>query len=150
VNPRYVTNPGYLNPPNAAGTQYYYTARDAFRTEGQRRTDFAANYTYGIKKGVRSIDLFVQAQVINLFNEFQLCGCGARVFLNGGNVQNQFIDSSVRTNVTNPTLYLPFNPFTQTPVEGVNWAKGPVFGKAVNRFAYTTPRMFRISFGVRF
>jgi hypothetical protein len=72
------------------------------------------------------------------------------VFLNGGSVQNQYVDSSVRTNVTNPTLYLPFNPFTETPVEGVNWAKGPAFGKAVNRFAYTSPRMFRMTFGVRF
>ena len=43
-----------------------------------------------------------------------------------------------------------FNPFTTTPVEGVNWATGPNFGKALNRFAYTTPRTFRITFGVRF
>ena len=33
----------------------------------------------------------------------------------------------------------------QTPVEGVNWAKGPNFGKALNRFAYTTPRTFRLN-----
>ncbi len=35
-------------------------------------------------------------------------------------------------------------------VKGVNWNYGPNFGKALNRFAYTTPRMFRINFGVRF
>ena len=49
VNPQlYVTNPGYLSPPGAV--TYYLTPRDAFRTEGQRRTDFAANYAYKISR----------------------------------------------------------------------------------------------------
>jgi hypothetical protein len=43
-----------------------------------------------------------------------------------------------------------FNPFTTVPVEGVQWAKGANFGKALNRLAYTSPRGFRVSFGVRF
>src|SRR5581483_2455942 len=30
----YVTNPGYLTPPAGSNTIYYYTARDAFRTDG--------------------------------------------------------------------------------------------------------------------
>jgi hypothetical protein len=152
VDPRsFVQNPGYVTPPDAVSTQYYYTARDAFRTEGQRRSDVAVNYTYrmGVARG-HTLDLFVQAQVVNLFNQFQLCGCGANVFNNGGNVQNQFIDTSVRTNASHPALYQPFNPFTTTPVEGVHWAKGPAFGRAVNRFAYTSPRQFRLTFGVRF
>jgi hypothetical protein len=51
--------------------------------------------------------------------------------------------------VTTATL-APFNPFTTTPVEGTNWTKGPAFGYANNKFAYTSPRMFRMSFGVRF
>jgi hypothetical protein len=97
------------------------------------------------------LDFFVQAQVINLFNQFQLCGCGgSATFALGGNVQNQTVDTAVRTNVTNPTLYQPFNPFTTTPVEGVHWAKSPTFGQALNRFAYTTPRTFRLTFGLRF
>ena len=40
--------------------------------------------------------------------------------------------------------------FTTTPVQGTNWALGPNFGTALNRFAYTTPRELRVSFGVRF
>jgi hypothetical protein len=147
---KYVDNPGYLTPPDGSQTTYYFTARDAFRTEGQRRTDFAANYAYRFGPGARRAELFVQAQVLNLFNQFQRCGCGANVFANGGNVQNQFIDSTVRTNVSNPALYQDFDPFTTVPVEGVNWDKGPAFGKALSRFAYTTPRMFRLTFGVRF
>jgi hypothetical protein len=35
-------------------------------------------------------------------------------------------------------------------VQGTNWDLGPVFGQAVNRFAYTTPQSLRLSFGVRF
>ena len=147
-----VVNPGYLTPPDGANTQYFFTARDAFRLEGQKRTDFAAMYTYGLPTGGgRRLDLFVQGQLINLFNQFQLCGCGGNAtFTLGGNVQNQTIDSAVRTNVTHPALYQAFNPFTTTPVEGVHWEKSPTFGLALNRFAYTTPRTFRLTFGVRF
>ena len=153
VDPRpYVANPGYLNPPDGANTQYFFTARDAFRLEGQKRTDFAAIYDHGLGVGgSRMLDFFIQAQVINLFNQFQLCGCGGNAaFALGGNVQNQTVDTAVRTNITHPTLYQSFNPFTTTPVEGVHWAKSPTFGLALNRFAYTTPRTFRLTFGVRF
>ena len=103
VDPRpYVGNPGYLNPPDGANTQYYFTDRDAFHLEGQKRTDFAALYNYGLGfGGSRMLDFFIQAQVINLFNQFQLCGCGGNAaFALGGNVQNQTVDTAVRTNVT--------------------------------------------------
>jgi len=149
-SPAFLTNPGYLTPPSAASITYFYTARDAFRTEGQRRTDLAVSYNYGIGVGSRKIDLFIQGQMINMFNQAQLCGCGATVFANGGNVQNQRIDTSVRTAVSNPTLFQTFNPFTTTPVQGVNWDYGTNFGHALNRFAYTSPREFRLTFGVRF
>jgi hypothetical protein len=151
VNPRpFVTVPGfaYIQPPDGAGTIYFFTARDAFRTEGQKRTDFALNYNYRIR-GSRA-ELFGQLSVLNIFNSFQLCGCGGQIFANGGAVTQTRIDTTVRTNVTNPALYAAFNPFTTAPVEGVNWAKGPVFGTALNRFAYTSPRELRLSFGVRF
>jgi hypothetical protein len=153
IDPRpWVTNPGYATPPSGALTQYYYTARDAFRLEGQKRTDFSATYNYGVGVGgSRKLDFFVQAHVINLFNQFQLCGCGgSAAFPLGGNLQNQTVDTGIRTNVSTPALYQAFNPFTTTPVEGTHWAKSPTFGLALNRFAYTTPRTFRMSFGVRF
>jgi outer membrane receptor for ferrienterochelin and colicin len=158
IDPRpFVVNPGYLNPPDGSTTQYYYTARDAFRMEGQKRTDLSSTYTYrlGARSG-RSSELFVQALVINVFNQFQLCGCGGgttaggTTFPLGGNIQNDTIDTTVRNNVSNPDLYQQFDPFTTTPVEGLHWAKSPTFGKALNRFAYTTPRTFRLTFGVRF
>lgn len=150
VDPRpYVTNPGYLNVPSGQNTTYFYTDRDAFHTEGQRRTDLAINYTRALP-GFTSAKLFGQLQIINLFNQFQLCGCGGTVFVNGGGVDlSNTIDQTVRTSVTNANLAA-FNPFTTAPVEDVNWSKGPNFGRALTRFAYTSPRQLRLSFGVRF
>ena len=121
----------------------------AFRTDGERRTDVAANYVYHVK-GARNLQLFGQLQVLNVFDQFQLCGCGGTVFQNGGGVTQTRIDQSVLNNSTNAATYAMFNPFTTTPVQGTNWALGPNFGKALNRFAYTTPRELRLSFGVRF
>jgi hypothetical protein len=151
VNPLpFVTNPGYQTPPPGNQTTYFYTGRDAFRAVGQKRTDFAANYGYNVAMSSRTLNIFVQAQVINIFNQFQLCGCGGTVFVNGGAVTQTRIDQTVRTSVTNSALYRTFNPFTTTPIRGDNWDFGPDFGKALNRFAWTSPRQFRVSFGVRF
>jgi outer membrane receptor for ferrienterochelin and colicin len=154
VDPRpYVTNPGYLVPPPGTITSYYFTARDAFRTEGQVRTDFAANYARRIP-GAGRLEVFGQLQVLNLFNQSQLCACGSTIFGTGsggnaGGVNTQRIDTTVLTPVTTASL-TSFNPFTTTPVQGVNWNLGPNFGRAVSRFAYTTPQSVRVSFGVRF
>jgi hypothetical protein len=154
VNPRpYVTGaPAYVNPPSGASTIYFYTPRDAFRTEAQKRTDLAINYSRGIAGGSRlsTLQFFAQAQIINLFNQFQLCGCGGTVFQNGGATTQTRIDTTTLTSVTTPSRFAPFNPFTTTPVQGLNWDYGPNFGKALNRLAYTSPRQFRFSFGVRF
>jgi outer membrane receptor for ferrienterochelin and colicin len=151
----YIDNPGYVAEPAGSATAYFYTARDAFRTEGQKRTDFAANYQYNIGAGGKQYGLFVSAQIINLFNQFDLCACGSvNVFANpgapGSGAGLQSIDRTVRTPVNAATTVTQFNPFTQTPVEGVNWIKGPNFGHAQTRYAYTTPRTFRLTFGVRF
>lgn len=144
----FVTNPGYVQPQGANTVTYYFTGRDAFRSENEFRTDIAANYTYRIHGG-RGTQLFGQIQVLNVFNQFQLCGCGASVFANGGAVNAARIDQTVLSNAQRASL-VRFNPFTTTPVEGVNWVKGDNFGTALNRFAYTTPRTLRLSFGVRF
>jgi hypothetical protein len=145
----YVTNPGYTTPLPANQTVYYFTARDRFRTEGQVRTDFAATYVYNTP-GLRRVQLFGQLQVVNLFNQFQLCGCGASVTQSGGGVNASRIDQTVRTPVTTAAGYQAFNPFTTTPVQGVNWDLAPTFGTALNRMAYTSPRALRVTFGVRF
>jgi hypothetical protein len=150
----FVTNPGYLTPPAGTATTYYYTDRDAFRTEKQIRTDFAANYAFRIP-GAGGLELFGQLQVINLFNQFQLCACGGTTFGNGssgnaGGINIQRLDTTTLTSVSTPARFTPFNPFTTAPVQGTNWDLGPNFGRAISRFAYTTPQSLRLSFGVRF
>jgi hypothetical protein len=148
----YVTNPGYLTPPSNTGgsaSTYFFSARDAYHSEGERRTDFAVNYIYKLR-GLRTTELFAQLQVVNLFDQSQLCGCGGTVFQNGGSVTQTRIDQTVLTASNAASQFTAFNPFTTTPVQGTNYALGPNFGTALNRFAYTTPRQLRISFGVRF
>jgi hypothetical protein len=144
----FVVNPGYVTPQGAATELYYYTPRDAFRTEASRRTDFAASYVHRIGMGTRKLELFVQGQMLNLFNHAELCGCGADVFGNGGSVWLSRIGQSI---LSAGTGTLPkFNPLTTVPEPGVNWNYGPNFGSSLSRLAYTSPRTFRITFGVRF
>jgi hypothetical protein len=155
VDPRAaIVNPGYVTPPAGSVTTYYYGPRDEFRTAAQYRSDVAVNYAYTLP-GAHRTQLFGQLQVLNVFDQFQLCACGGTVFGNGnaanaGGINQARIDQTVQTPVTTAARFQGFNPFTTTPVRGVNWDYGPNFGKALNRFAYTIPMTLRLSFGVRF
>jgi len=140
----YVVNPGYAQP--VTSVEYYFFERDAYRTEAQYRTDLSVNYQYRVGGGA---DVFFHAEVLNIFDQSQLCGCGGTVFNNGGASDIRTISTGVLTALNSGTLQ-PFNPFTQTPVQGVNWNLSPTFGTAVSRFAYTSPRTFRFNFGVKF
>ena len=72
------------------------------------------------------------------------------MFLNGGGVDLPLtIDTSVLTRSNTPSLAA-FNPLATTPAQGANWQTGPNFGQALSRFAYESPREFRVTFGVRF
>ncbi len=94
--------------------------------------------------------MFGQAVVVNLFNQFDLCGCGASsVFSNGGADVSTRIGQAVLTNSGTPSLAA-FNPLTTVPVQGTNWNYGPGFGTATIKTAFTSPRTFRLTFGVRF
>ena len=145
----FIANPGYVTPQGGSGVTYYFAGRDAFHTATSYRTDVAANYAYALNRAGRKTELFVQAQMLNVLNQFQLCGCGDTVFKNGGGVDLTTIDQSVLTRSNSATLQA-FDPFTTAPVQGTNWALGPNFGKALSRMAYTSPRTFRVTFGVRF
>jgi hypothetical protein len=150
----FVNNPGYVTPQGGSSENYYFTNRDAFRTEGYSRSDFAASYNYGINAGARKVDLFIQAQVLNILNQQDMCGCGGTVFINGGQITETRISGvtagqSIQT-PANTASMVKFNPFTTTPVQGVNWQLSPSFGTPLNRFAFTSPREFRLTFGVRF
>jgi hypothetical protein len=151
VDPRpYVVNPGYVNPLQSTTTvDYFFFARDKYRTEAQYRTDFSANYK---RRFAGHAEAFFHMDVLNIFNGFQLCGCGGTVFNNGGGSDVRQINTGVQTRATAGAAsgLVVFNPFTETPVEGVNWRLAPNFGTAASRFAYTSPRTFRFNIGVRF
>jgi hypothetical protein len=123
-----VPNPGYVSALTSA--TYYFGGRGTLRTDNILRTDFSVNYK--IKAG--PVEFFLQPEIINLFNRKGLVG----------------FDEEVLTALDTGSGLKPFNPFTETPVEGVNWAKGPNFGKAAVESDYQTPRTFRFSVGVRF
>jgi hypothetical protein len=140
----FVTNPGYATP--VTSVEYYFFERDRYRTEAQYRTDLSVNYQYRLGGGA---EVFFHTELLNLFNQFQLCGCGATVFNNGGASDMRTINNGVLTAANSGTMQ-PFNPFTTTPVQGVHWNLNPTFGTAASRFAYTSPRTFRFNLGVRF
>ena len=117
---------------------YFFTARDEFHTDTMVRTDLSVNYAYKLGSSRRH-ELFAQVQLLNMFNQAQL------VDLQGGN-----IDVSVLTRATVGEPYQAFNPFTTAPVRGINWDFGPNFGRALGPSAYTLPRTFLVTFGVRY
>lgn len=133
-----LTNPGYETPPSSS--TYYFTARDAFRTDDIKRTDLSLNFSTKLG-GV--VEIFVQPQVINVFNA-------------QGKIT---VNTTVQTRATT-TGYLDFNPFTTTPIQGAratgtapataHWNYGPLFGQAVNAAGYQQPRTFQATVGIRF
>jgi len=126
-----VDDPGYLLPPDTVN--YYFTPRDAFTTEPMYRTDLSLNYS----RPVGTLQFFADMHLLNAFNQFQVFNRGS-------------INTTVLTAVDDPDQFATFDPFTEQPVEGVHWGRGPKFGQPTSAGAYTTPRTFRFSVGVRF
>ncbi|MEI6666554.1 MAG: TonB-dependent receptor [Acidobacteriota bacterium] len=125
LDPRaYVTNPGYLVP--TSSVTYYATARGAFHFDSAWRTDLSLSWNH---KVIAKSEVFLRAIVNNVFNNAALTG---------------FNTTMVTTGLT------AFNPFTATPVENVNYQKGPAFGQAVSPSSYQAPREFNVSVGFRF
>jgi outer membrane receptor for ferrienterochelin and colicin len=138
----YVTNPGYLTPP--ASEPYYFTSRNAYRTEDIYRTDLQMNFSYRIAGG---LEIFLVPQVFNVFNAQHISS----------------VNATVNTNF-NSTSLAAFNPFTNSsPVEcpqgtalatcktmGANYQKGSLFGTPTSQASYQTPRYFQFSVGLRF
>jgi len=130
----YVGDPadlGYFSNPGAQS--YFFSDRGAFRSENVSRTDLSINYSFFINLGGGQLELFVQPEVTNVFNESAVLAPNTTVFT----ARN---DSSLET----------FDPFTETPVEGTNWRKGDSWGEAQSEDDYQLPRTYRISFGLRF
>jgi outer membrane receptor protein involved in Fe transport len=128
----------YVSPPQTVS--YYIGERGQFRWDDVTRTDFALNY----RLPILGVELFGEAEVFNLFNEqAQIAGDttiitsrqAATACNNGG--------TAVRCTA--------FNPFSTTPVEGVNYAFGPNFGKSTGLSSdFQLPRTYQFSLGLRF
>ena len=142
----YVANPGYKTPPTTQ--TYWFTNRDAFRTDNETRTDLSFNYNFKMPALGALFEFFVEPRITNVFNKKAL----------------EAPNASVYTSRTSGKGLTPFNPFTTAkPVEcpqgsnaatctqlGANWMKAPTFGKATSYLNYQTPRTFTLSVGVRF
>lgn len=129
----FVSNPGYASPPSTV--TYFYSERGAFKTDDVTRTDIAMNYTFRWNLFGKQFEVFLQPEVINLFDE---TAGDAR------SVNQAVLDA------TNDAGFEPFDPFTETPVQGVHWDFGPDFGQVEEADDFQTPRTFRFSLGFRF
>jgi hypothetical protein len=126
----YLTNPGYKLPPTSI--TYYYTARDKFHTPNISSTDVALNYSFFLKGPFqKSYEIFFQPEVLNVFNYKGFTA-----------VNNGVLDDT--------TGKIKFDPYTDKPVQGVNWDKNGNFGRPRSPLDYQTPRTFRFSVGIRF
>ncbi len=125
VNPGYALNQFKTGP-------YFFSKRGAFRTDSVFSTDVAVNYEIPY----RGFRFFVKGDVLNLLNS-------AAVVSPGTQVLTRFRSGS-------GSGLLAFNPFTETPVEGVHYRLSPDFGKAIGPDSYQTPRTFQLAFGARF
>jgi hypothetical protein len=131
----FVNNPGYVDPPTAVN-YYFGGGRGAFRFDDRTQTDVALNATFKVWK---SLEVFLQPELLNVFNEEALTG--GRIGIDSNTVVN--------TRVNAGTAFQNFDPQTE-PVEGTHYAYSPTFGDAIGRDAYQLPRTFRFSVGLRF
>lgn len=133
VDPRsFVTGgPAYLTPPS---TVNYYYATDEFELDDVSRTDLALNYSFFLNLLGKRFEIYVQPEVINVFDE------DAVINVNTADVLDATNDGSLQ----------PFNPFTDTPQRGVHWDLGDQFGQPQTDTDYQQPRTFRFSVGFRF
>ena len=131
----YVTNPGYLAPPSNV-TYYYGGGRGIFKTDTVSATDASLNYSLRagfLKKG----EFFLRVVVNNLLNQSAQDNAG-----------NQTVFSATNQNAARTMQR--FNPFVDTPLEGVHYELGPNFGRALSADDYQTARNYYFSLGFRF
>ncbi len=131
IDPRpYVTNPGYQSVPSTV--TYYFGPRGDIRYDNVWRSDLSLSWGKPLPALGRT-EVFFRGVVTNLFNNSAQTSGNETIFTR-----------------TNNSAYQLFNPFTTTPVEGVNYAYGPDFGKPTGTGDYQGPREFSFSVGIRF
>jgi hypothetical protein len=134
----------YRTPPNTVG--YFFSDRGEFTFDDITSTDLSLNYAFLWGAFGRQIEVFLQPEVLNVFNEDGRVGWDTRIrTAAASNAAGACPNSGLANGAC-----IPFNPFTTTPVEGVHWAKFATFGEARNDLDFQAPRTFRFSVGFRF
>jgi len=125
-----IKNPGYNAPPSQA--TYFISGRGDFRTDDITSTNLALNWNLPPLMG--KAQFYIESELRNALNEHGAVNVNTSV-------------SALRA----------FDPFNETPVEGVNYRKGLNFGKPTSITTdsttsghYQLPRTFLISGGVKF
>lgn len=135
-------NPGYTLSQLGTLHDYYFTDRDAFRTEDVWRTDLALSYA---TPPIFGVELFLRGTITNLFDQASVI------------TPNQDVITRRTGGATSGLVA--FNPLTETPVEGVHWRKGANFGKPTGPGSYQNtscptggvcPLTYGFSAGIRF
>ncbi len=142
----------YVKPPTTLA--YYFSKRGEFRFDDVTSTDLALNYEYPFVNAVR---FFAQAQLLNAFNHQGQIGGDTSVLTNA---QTNCFQTALDAN-GKQVRCARFNPYAgDVPKEGVNYQKGPLFGRpttaattanvAAGTASFQLPRTYRFSLGVRF
>jgi hypothetical protein len=142
----FVTNPGYATPPSAAANTYFFSDRGEFQFDDITRTDFSINYSFLWGAFGRDLEVFVQPEVLNLFNQDNLVAFETRIRTASTANANGACPNSGQAQ----GRCIPFNPFTTTPVEGVHWGKFATYGNPRSEADFQLSRTFRLSVGLRF
>ena len=128
----YVTDPGYLRPPDTVN--YFFTV--ATRSAPRRCSAPIWRSTHApaarSRRDVRAVPAAECVQPVPVVQHL-----------------SDAINTTVLTAVDDPARFQPFNPFTQTPVKGVHWDYGTV-RQGHGADAYTLPRTFQFAVGVSF
>ncbi|MGH9458085.1 MAG: TonB-dependent receptor [Thermoanaerobaculia bacterium] len=126
----------YVSPPSFQ--TYYFSERGEYRWDDFLSTDLSLNYYLPIS----AVTVFVQGEVFNVLNEQAVLGGNTTVITRWTSLTGCGPDGQTRCQA--------FDPFTETPVEGVHYALGENFGQPTSPSSYQNPRSYRFSVGLRF
>ena len=130
----FVTNPGYQTPDGAL--QYYFGGRGNFKTDTVWATDLSLNYSFPVSVSKKS-EFFARFVMANVLGNSAQDAPG-----------NQDVFTASNQNAARSLVA--FNPFNETPVEGVNFELSPNFGKQLTAGDFQSPRSYYFAIGFRF
>ena len=139
-----------------ASVTYYFGGRGAERWDNLSATDLAVNFRFPLSRA----ELFIDTRAYNVFNQQAQISGITTVY-----TANSSIGACLNAS-GQPMRCAAFNPFTDSPVLGTNYAVAtpavnqarkaaglsqlPLYGAPVDKTSFQTPRTYQVSLGVRF